>query len=160
MTILEVPIEKPEEINFILGQSHFIKTVEDLSEIIVTTVPGGKYALAFNEASGPCLVRYAGNDDVLIQLAVRNIQTIGAGHTFIIMMRDFFPIAILNGVKTCPEVVGLFCATSNPVTVIVAENAQGRAVLGVIDGSSPLGIEKDEDIQKRKSFLRMIGYKV
>jgi len=159
MNILEVAIEKPEEINFILGQTHFIKTVEDLNELIVTSVPGGKFGIAFNEASGPCLVRFAGNDQELVDLAVRNLKTIGAGHSFIIFMRNFYPINILNGVKNCPEVARIFCATSNPVTVVVAENSQGRGILGVIDGSSPLDIETETDIQKRKSFLRMIGYK-
>ncbi|MBP7461085.1 MAG: adenosine-specific kinase [Candidatus Delongbacteria bacterium] len=159
MTILDVAVEKPEEINFILGQTHFIKTVEDLNELIVTSIPGGKFGLAFNEASGPCLVRFAGNDDELVDLAVRNLKTIGAGHTFIIFMRNFYPINILNGVKNCPEVARIFCATSNPVTVVVAENPQGRGILGVIDGSSPMGIETAQDIQKRQSFLRMIGYK-
>jgi adenosine/AMP kinase len=159
---MELHIEKidvPEDYNIIFGQSHFIKTVEDLYEAIVNSVPTAKFGLAFNEASGPCLVRKDGNDPELLELAVKNIRKIGAGHTFLIVLKDAYPINVLPSVKDCREVVRIFCATSNPVQVIVAETEQGRGVLGVIDGSSPKGVELDTDITNRKQFLINIGYK-
>lgn len=155
-----VQIEKPIELNFILGQSHFIKTVEDIHEALVTGVPRIQFGLAFCEASGKCLVRWSGNDPALIELAQKNALAIGAGHSFIVLLgSDFFPVNILNAIKTVPEVCHIFCATANPTQVIIAESQQGRGILGVIDGSSPRGIEGDEDIAWRKNFLRMIGYK-
>lgn len=143
----------------ILGASHFIKTVEDLYEAIVNTAPQMKFGIAFNEASGPCLIRVDGNDDGLKQLAVRNAQAVGAGHCFIIAMQEGFPINILGRIKDVPEVVNLFCATANPVEAIIAESEQGRGILGVIDGSSPKGVESETDAQWRHGFLRKIGYK-
>ena len=156
-----VPIEKPEPINFVLGQSHFIKTVEDIHETMVTHVPGIKFGLAFCEASGKCLIRWTGTDDDMIDLAKKNASAIGAGHTFILFLAEgFFPINVLNALKRVPEVCRIFCATANPTQVLVAETEQGRGVLGVVDGSSPQGIEGEEDIAWRKEFLRMIGYKL
>lgn len=155
-----VKIEKPIEINFILGQSHFIKTVEDIHETLVTAVPGIKFGLAFSEASGKCLIRWSGTDDEMVELAKLNAEAIGAGHTFIIFMGEgFFPVNVLNAVKRVPEVCHIFCATANPTQVIVAESEQGRGIMGVIDGSSPKGVETEDDIAWRKNFLRMIGYK-
>lgn len=146
--------------NFILGQSHFIKTVEDMHEMMVSTVPGIKFGLAFCEASGKCLIRSTGTDPALINLAEQNALAIGAGHSFILFLGEgFFPINILNNLKMLPEVCRIFCATANPTEVIVAESEQGRGILGVIDGFPPQGIEADEDIVWRKGFLRMIGYK-
>ena len=159
MEIKSVKIKIPEEINIILGQTHFIKSIEDLYEIMVTGIPGGKFGVAFNEASGPCLVRAEGNDETLKSIAIENIKMIAAGHTFIIVLKNVFPINILNAVKNCPEVCTVFCATANPVEVIVAETDMGRGVLGVIDGYSPKGVETDKNIKERKEFLRMIGYK-
>ena len=160
MNLTTVQIEKPDEINFILGQSHFIKTVEDLHEALVTAVPGIKFGLAFCEASGDCLVRWSGTDPAMIALAQRNAQAIGAGHSFIIFLgAGFYPVNVLNTVKSVPEVCRVFCATANPVQVILAETDQGRGILGVVDGSSPKGIEDDAGITWRKGFLRMIGYK-
>ena len=160
MEIKTVKIEKPEAVNFILGQSHFIKTVEDIYEAMVNAVPGIRFGLAFCEASGKCLVRTAGTDAEMLELAQRNALGIGAGHSFIIFLGDgYYPINVLNAIKNVPEVCHIFCATANPVQVIVAESDQGRGILGVIDGSSPLGVEVEEDIAWRKSFLRMIGYK-
>jgi len=153
-------LDYPEEANIILGQSHFIKTAEDLFEIMVSSVPGVKFGLAFNEASGPCLVRAEGNDEKLKRIAISNIQEIGAGHTFLIIMENAFPINVLNAVKQCPEVCRIFCATANPVEVIVSETEQGRGILGVIDGAVPQGVEKEEDVEKRKKFLRTISYKL
>ncbi len=155
-----VKIEKPEEINVILGQSHFIKTVEDLYEAIVTSVPGVKFGLAFCEASGPRLVRYAGNDDKLVELAKKNAMNVGAGHFFIVVLKNAFPINVLNAIKQAQEVVNIFAASANPMQVIVAETDQGRAVLGVVDGYPPLGFEDEEHIAQRKDFLRKIGYKM
>jgi adenosine/AMP kinase len=160
MDLKTVAIENPESLNFILGQSHFIKTVEDLYEAIVTTVPGAKFGLAFCEASDVCLVRYAGTDEKLIELAQKNAMNISAGHSFIIFMRDMFPVNILNSVKNVPEVCRVFCATANPVEVIVAETDLGRGILGVIDGFASKGIEGESDIAERKSLLRAIGYKL
>jgi uncharacterized protein len=159
MQLSSVRLEIPEGGNVILGASHFIKTVEDLYEAIVNTVPQMKFGIAFNEASGACLIRVDGNDDELKELAVRNAQAVGAGHTFVIVMRDGFPINVLGRIKDVPEVVNLFCATANPVEVIVAESEQGRGVLGVIDGSSPKGVETADDAAWRHGFLRKIGYK-
>ena len=153
-------IDNPEQLNFILGQSHFIKTVEDLYEAIVNTVPGAKFGLAFCEASDVCLVRHAGTDDELTALARENAMRLGAGHSFIIFMRDMFPVNVLNTIKTVPEVCRIFCATANPVEVIVAETELGRGIMGVIDGFASRGIEGEEDIARRKSFLRAIGYKL
>ena len=159
MQIVTERIEVPEDLNVVFGMTHFIKTVEDLYEALVNSFPGIRFGLAFNEASGPCLVRYDGTDKELIDLAVENQKRIGAGHTFLIVMKDAFPINVLPAIKSCREVVNVFCATANPVEVILAESEQGRGVLGVIDGFSPKGIEQEEDIENRKSFLRMIGYK-
>lgn len=160
MQLTSVTIEKPDEINFILGQSHFIKTVEDLHEVLVNTVPGIKFGLAFCEASGACLVRWSGTDPEMIELARQNARAIGAGHSFIVFLgAGFYPINVLNGIKQTPEVCRIFCATANPVEVILAESGQGRGILGVIDGQSPLGEEDEAGIAWRKGFLRMIGYK-
>ncbi len=156
-----VPIEKPEAVNFILGQSHFIKSVEDLHETLVTSVPGIKFGLAFCEASGERLVRWSGTDDAMIALAQKNALAIGAGHSFIIFLGEgYFPVNVLNAVKNVPEVARIFCATANPTQVVIAQSEQGRGIVGVIDGSSPLGVEGEEGIAWRKSFLRKIGYKV
>jgi adenosine/AMP kinase len=156
-----VTIEKPEDINFVLGQSHFIKTVEDIHEALVTTVPGIKFGLAFCEASGKCLIRWSGTDPEMIALAQKNAQTIGAGHSFILFLGEgFYPVNILNIVKNVPEVCRVYCATANPVDVLIAETKLGRGILGVVDGFSPKGIEEEEDISWRKGFLRMIGYKL
>jgi adenosine/AMP kinase len=154
-----VKIEKPEEMNFILGQSHFIKTVEDLHEAIVSTAPQMKFGLAFCESSGPALVRYSGNDERLINTAKKNALNISCGHCFLIFIENGFPLNILNAVKNVPEVCQIFCATANPVEVIIAETESGRGILGVIDGVKAKGIEGEEDIKKRKDFLRKIGYK-
>jgi hypothetical protein len=160
MKLMTVKIEKPEELNFILGQSHFIKTVEDIHEVLVASVPGIQFGLAFCEASGKCLVRWSGNHPEMIELAKKNALAIGAGHSFILFLGEgFYPINVLNAVKMVPEVCRVYCATANPTEVILAETDQGRAILGVVDGSSPLGIEGEEDIAWRKSFLRHIGYK-
>jgi hypothetical protein len=160
MELKTVKIEKPPDMNFILGQSHFIKTVEDLYEAIVETVPNMKFGIGFCESSGPALVRFAGNDPKLIELAQKNALALACGHAFIIFMESGFPINILNTVKNVPEVCQIFCATANPVDVIVAESEQGRGILGVIDGVKTRGIEGDADIQFRKQFLRKIGYKL
>ena len=152
-------MEFPEDANIIIGQTHFIKTAEDLYEVMVSAVPGAKFGLAFNEASGPCLVRAEGNDSELKALAIKNVKAIGAGHVFVIILKDAFPINVLNAIKNCPEVCSIFCATANPVEVIIAQTELGRGVLGVIDGNSPKGVETNKDIQERKEFLRMIGYK-
>jgi adenosine/AMP kinase len=159
MELVMEPLKFPADCNIILGQSHFIKTVEDLYEAIINSVPGIKFGLAFNEASGPCLIRKEGTDNALIEIAVENMLRLGAGHTFLIVMRDAFPINILPAVKDCREVCRVFCATANPVQVILAKTEQGKGVLGVIDGSSPKGTELDTDISHRKKFLRDIGYK-
>jgi len=156
-----VRIEKPEPINFILGQSHFIKTVEDLHEALITTVPGIKFGIAFCEASGEALVRWSGTDDAMIELAKQNALALSAGHSFIIFLGEgFYPINVLNTVKMVPEVARIFCATANPVEVILAETAQGRGILGVIDGVKTKGVEDEDGIAWRKNFLRMIGYKL
>jgi uncharacterized protein len=160
MDILTVTIEKPEATNFILGQSHFIKTVEDIHEALVSTVPGIKFGLAFCEASGKCLVRWSGTDDAMIELAKQNALAIGAGHSFLLFLSEgFYPINILNTIKNVPEVARIFCATANPTQVLVAQTEQGRGILGIVDGFSPQGVEDEEGIAWRKDFLRMIGYK-
>lgn len=160
MELSTVTIEKPEIINFILGQSHFIKTVEDMHETLVSAVPGIKFGLAFCEASGKCLIRWSGTDAVMIELAKQNALALSAGHCFILFLGEgFFPINVLNAVKNVPEVAHVFCATANPTQVIVAETEQGRGILGVIDGFKSKGIEDDEGIAWRKDFLRQIGYK-
>jgi len=160
MEIKTVKIEKPTDMNFILGQSHFIKTVEDIYEAVVSTNPNMKFGLAFCESSGPALIRYIGNDKKLIEIAQKNAMNLGCGHAFIIFMEGGFPINILNTIKNVPEVCNIFCATANQVEVIVAETEQGRGILGVIDGLKSKGIETDADIEFRKGFLRKIGYKL
>ena len=160
MELKVVRIEKPEDLNFVLGQSHFIKTVEDLYEAIVQTVPAMKFGIAFCESSGPALVRYAGNDSGLIQLAQKNALALSAGHAFIIFLEGGFPINILNTIKNVPEVCRIFCATANPAEVVIAETEQGRGIMGVIDGVKTKGLETDADIQNRKALLRKIGYKL
>ena len=160
MELSVVRIDKPEMLNLILGQSHFIKTVEDIHEALVGTVPGIKFGLAFCEASGPALVRASGTDDDLIQLAKQNALALSAGHSFIIFLGEgFYPINVLNAIKRVPEVCRIYCATANPVEVIVAETEQGRGILGVVDGVKAKGIETEENVAERKDFLRMIGYK-
>jgi adenosine/AMP kinase len=160
MDIQTVKITKPEAVNFILGQSHFIKTVEDMHEALVGAVPGIQFGLAFCEASGKCLIRWSGTNEAMLELAKANAQAIGAGHSFILFLGEgFFPINVLNAVKSLPEVARIFCATANPTEVLVAETEQGRGILGVVDGFSPQGVEGPEDQVWRKDFLRMIGYK-
>jgi adenosine/AMP kinase len=161
MELLSVRIDKPESINFILGQTHFIKTVEDVHEALVGAVPGIKFGLAFCEASGKCLVRCSGTDDAMVELARKNALALGAGHSFIVCLGEgFFPVNVLNTLKQVPEVCRIFCATANPTEVVIAQTAQGRGILGVIDGASPLGVETDADVSWRKGFLRQIGYKL
>ena len=160
MEISTVRFEKPEDLNVILGQSHFIKTIEDLHEALVGSAPTLRFGVAFCEASGPCLVRWSGNDPELIDIATRNAQAIGAGHSFVIALREGFPINVLNAVKAVPEVCRIFCATANPLEVVVGQTDQGRAILGVVDGSSPLGVETEEDVTERKALLRRFGYKL
>jgi adenosine/AMP kinase len=161
MEIKTVKIEKPDQINFILGQSHFIKTVEDMHEALVTSVPGIKFGLAFCEASGECLVRWTGTDEAMIELAKKNALAIGAGHSFILFLAEgFYPINVLNAIKMIPEVAHVFCATANPTEVLVAETELGHGILGVIDGFSPKGVEDEKGLDWRKNFLRMIGYKL
>jgi uncharacterized protein len=160
MEIITFPIEKPDATNFILGQTHFIKSVEDLHEALVNAVPGIKFGLAFCEASGDCLVRWSGTDPASIELAQRNALTLAAGHSFIIFLgQGYYPINVLNAIKLVPEVCRIFCATANPTEVIIAESAQGRGILGVVDGFSPKGVEDEAGITWRKSLLRQIGYK-
>jgi adenosine/AMP kinase len=159
MELKLVPLEIPEGVNLILGQSHFIKTVEDVYEAMVNTVPQSKFGVAFNEASGPCLTRVDGNDPAMRELAVRNASAIGAGHIFVVVMRDGYPINVLGRIKEVPEVCGVFCATANPLEVVIAESELGRGVLGVIDGAPPKAVEAPEDADRRRAFLRMIGYK-
>jgi adenosine/AMP kinase len=160
MELKTIKMEFPEDANIIIGQTHFIKTTEDLYEVMVNAVPGIKFGLAFNEASGPCLIRAEGNDQELKSLAIKNVKVIGAGHIFVIILKDAFPINILNSIKNCPEICTIFCATANQVEVIIAQTDLGRGVLGVIDGYSPKGIETNKDVQERKEFLRKIGYKL
>ncbi|MDA8387633.1 MAG: adenosine-specific kinase [Nitrospiraceae bacterium] len=160
MEIKTISMEIPEGANIILGQTHFIKTAEDLYEAIVTSVPRAGFGVAFTEASGPCLIRKEGNDPSLIDVCVRNLQAIGAGHVFCVALKDAFPVNVLNRIKSCPEVCRVFCATANPVEVIIAGTPQGRGVLGVIDGFSPKGVETPGDREDRRQFLRKIGYKL
>ena len=159
LNLTSVPFELPEGANLILGQSHFIKTAEDLYEALVNTVPGIKFGVAFCEASGPCLIRAEGNDEELLKSAVRNAQNIAAGHTFVVLMRNAFPINVLGRIKDVPEVCTIFCASANPVEVLVAQSPQGRGIAGVIDGFCPKGVEGEEERAARHSFLRKIGYK-
>ena len=159
MELKTVRIEKPEGMNMILGQAHFIKTVEDIHEALVTAVPDIRFGLAFCESSGPCLVRYSGTEQKLAELAQKNVLRLGAGHSFIILMENAFPINLLPSIKAVPEVCRIFCATANPVEVIVAQTEQGRGILGVIDGFHTKGVETQKQIQERKEFLRKIGYK-
>ncbi|MGO8897043.1 MAG: adenosine-specific kinase [Isosphaeraceae bacterium] len=161
MQVVTVRIEKPGRINFVLGQTHFIKSVEDLHEALVGAVPGIKFGLAFCEASGKCLVRWSGTDDSMVELARRNAVAIAAGHSFILFLDEgFYPLHVLNTLKMVPEVCRIYCATANPTEVIVAETNQGRGILGVVDGSSPKGVEGEDDIAWRKGFLWQIGYKL
>jgi uncharacterized protein len=154
-----VRMEFPSDANLIVGQSHFIKTVEDIYEAVVTTVPGAKFGLAFNESSGPCLVRTEANDEELRGAAVKNARALAAGHVFVLVVRNAYPINLLPALRSVPEVCSIFCATANPVEVVVAKGAQGRGIMGVIDGESPKGVEGAEDVKARKEFLRKIGYK-
>jgi adenosine/AMP kinase len=161
MQLTTIKIEKPDDINFILGQSHFVKTVEDIHEAMVQTIPGIKFAVAFCEASGALLVRWSGTDEAMIELAKRNALALSAGHSFIVFLgAGFFPINVLNGIKMIPEVCRVFCATANPVEVVIAETAQGRGIMGVIDGGKCTRIEEEKDIAWRKDLLRKIGYKL
>lgn len=160
MEVKTITIENPSGLNFILGQSHFIKTVEDIHEALVTSIPNIKFGLAFCESSGPCLVRGSGTDEDLVDLAKKNAFALSAGHTFIIFLKDAYPVNVLNTIKMVPEVCNIYCATANPVEVIVAESDQGRGILGVIDGYKSKGIEGEEDIKDRKALLRKIGYKL
>ncbi len=159
MELSAVRLEIPADANLIVGQSHFIKTVEDLAEIVVTTVPTARFGLAFCEASGPCLIRTEGNQDELVAAAVRNAEAVAAGHTFYLLIRDAYPINVLNAIKQCPEVAQVFCATANPVELLVARTAQGGGVAGVVDGSAPKGVEDEAAKEHRRGFLRRIGYK-
>lgn len=159
MELTTVRLEIPEGGNLILGQTHFIKSVEDLYEALATTVPQMKFGVAFNEASGPCLTRVEGNDEALKALAAKNATAIAAGHTFVIVMRDGYPINVLGRIRDVPEVCSIYCATANPVEVVLAQSEQGRGVLGVIDGFPPKGVEGQDDVAKRHDFLRKIGYK-
>jgi adenosine/AMP kinase len=160
MEIVSVKIQKPDDLNLVLGQSHFIKTIEDVHEALVSAVPGIKFGLAFCEASGMCLVRWSGTDPEMIELAKKNAMAISAGHSFIIFLAPgFYPVNILNTLKQVPEVCGIYCATANPTDVLIADNGVGRGILGVIEGEKPKGIESESDIAWRKGFLRQIGYK-
>ncbi len=160
MELTTVAIDKPEDLNLILGQAHFIKTVADLHEMLACSAPALRFGIAFCEASGPRLVRRSGNDPELVELAVRNAQAIGAGHAFIVFLREGFPINVLNQVKQVPEVCRIYCATANPVQVLVAQTEQGRGIVGVVDGGSPLGVEDEQDVAARNELLRRIGYKL
>ena len=160
MELHSVPIENPDELNLILGQSHFIKTVEDLYEVLVGSSPHLRFGIAFSEASGARLVRREGNDEQLVELATRNVLAIGSGHCFLVFLRDGFPVNVLNQVKSVPEVCRIYCATANAVEVLVAETDQGRGIVGVVDGQPPLGVETADDVSWRKDLLRKIGYKL
>ncbi|HTZ17413.1 MAG TPA: adenosine-specific kinase [Dissulfurispiraceae bacterium] len=160
MEIRAIKIDTPEDCNIIIGQTHFIKTAEDLYEIIVAAVPQAKFGVAFTEASGPCLIRSEGNDSGLVDACIKNLQAVGAGHVFCVLIRNAFPINILNQIKNCQEVCSIYCATANPVEVIVASTEQGNGIIGVIDGFPPKGVESDDDRKNRKEFLRKIGYKL
>ena len=155
-----VKIKKPDDVNVIIGQSHFIKTVEDIHEALVNAVPGIKFGLAFTESSGPRLIRYTGTDEEMMELAKENALNLGCGHIFVLFLRNAYPINVMRAIKEVPEVVGIFAATANPLEVIVAETENGRGVLGVVDGKPPLGVESEKDIEERKNFLRKIGYKL
>ena len=159
MELRTVKMEIPEGANIVIGQTHFIKSVEDLYEVMVGHVPNARFGIAFCEASGACLVRTEGNDKELIEIAVRNASSLASGHTFVILMKDAFPINVLNAIKNCQEVCSIFCATANPVEVVIAETGLGRGVMGVVDGSVPKGTEKEKDIRDRKALLRKFGYK-
>ena len=159
MDLHAVSLDIPDDSNLIAGQSHFIKTVEDLAEIVVTTVPAARFGLAFCEASGPCLIRTDGNDPELTTAAISNAERVAAGHTFYLLLRGAYPINLLNAIKLCPEVASVFCATANPVQALVAQTDRGRGVVGVVDGASPRGVENDEARAARREFLRKIGYK-
>jgi adenosine/AMP kinase len=159
MEIVVVPVEIPPDCNVVIGQSHFIKTAEDLYEAMVNSTPSAKFGIAFSEASGPRLVRVEGNDDELKRVAAENAMRIGAGHTFVVLLRNAFPVNVLGAIKAVPEVCSIFCATANELKVIVAKDGDGGGVIGVIDGGSPMGVEKDANIQERREFLRKIGYK-
>ena len=159
MELSAVALNLPSDSNLIAGQAHFIKTAEDLAEIVVTTVPGARFGLAFCEASGPCLIRTEGNDPELVAAAVANAEHVAAGHTFFLLLRGAYPINLLNAVKLCPEVARVFCATANPVQALVAQTDQGRGVIGVVDGSSPRGVENEEAKGQRRELLRRLGYK-
>ena len=160
MDLQTLRVDIPEGCNIILGQTHFIKTAEDLYEIVVTAVPQAKFGIAFTEASGPCLIRTEGNDETLVKASVKTLQSIGAGHVFCIYLKEAFPLNLLNAVKNCPEVCRIFCATANPLEVVVASTEQGKGILGVIDGFPPKGVETAADKAGRKDFLRKIGYKL
>jgi len=157
--LLTVAMEIPDETNIVIGQSHFIKTVEDIYEAVVTTAPNAKFGLAFNESSGACLIRCEGNDAALREVAIRNAQALAAGHVFVLMIRNAYPINLLNAMRNVPEICSIFCATANPVEVVLAKSGQGQGVLGVIDGSSPKGVEGEADVAWRHDLLRKIGYK-
>jgi uncharacterized protein len=160
MELKTITVEIPQGANIIIGQTHFIKTAEDLYEVMVNAVPGIKFGIAFCEASGPCLIRHEGNDQFLKDVAIKNARNIAAGHTFVIIIKDAFPVNVLNAIKACPEVCSIFCATANPIQVIVAETEQGRGIIGVVDGYSPKGVEDEKDIHARKQLLRKFGYKL
>jgi len=160
MELKSVTIDIPEGCNIILGQTHFIKTAEDLYEILVSGIPHGKFGIAFTEASGPCLIRSEGNAPELVDACIANLEKIGAGHVFLIIMKDAFPIQVLNSVKNCQEVCSVYCATANPVEIIIVSTELGKGILGVVDGFSPKGVESDQDKNDRKEFLRKIGYKL
>jgi adenosine/AMP kinase len=160
MELLVVPLQNPDGLNVIVGQSHFVKTVEDVHEALAGASPHIRFGIAFCEASGPRLVRRSGNDDGLVELATTNALSIGAGHAFVVFLKEAFPVNVLNTLKQVPEVCRIYCATANPVSVVVAEVGDGRAVLGVVDGASPLGVETDKDVAERKHLLRAIGYKL
>jgi len=160
MDLHVIPIEKPEDLNVVLGQAHFVKTIEDIHEALVCTSPHLRFGLGFCEASGKCLIRRSGNDEGLVELAVRNARAIGAGHCFVVLLRDGYPMNVLNPLKLVPEVCSIYCATANAVEVVVAETELGRGILGVIDGSTPVGVETEDDIIERRALLRSIGYKL
>jgi hypothetical protein len=159
MDLKLVEIEKPDDLNLVLGQAHFIKTIDDLHEALAGSSPHLHFGIAFCESSGPRLIRRSGNDEELVELAVRNLRAIGAGHAFLVFLRDGFPVNVLNQLKHVPEVCRIYCATANPLQVVVAETEQGRGVLGVVDGGSPLGVETDDDVAARRELLRSLGYK-
>jgi hypothetical protein len=160
MELLTVPVEKPDDLNVVLAQSHFIKTVEDVHEVLAGSSPHLRFGIAFCEASGPRLVRRSGNDEELVELAVRNALAIGAGHGLVVFLREGYPVNVLNQLKQVPELCRIYCATANPVSVVVAETETGRGILGVIDGEPPLGVETEDDVADRKALLRTIGYKL